>query len=263
MSAIWFGAAWHVRGLTRVEKLVLLKLADNVDDDGRNAFPSVETIASLCEAEERAVRRALKQLRAVGLAVIEEPASRYAPTTYRLRFPDEIWQATVRTAKGGSRRSPEAGRGDNPRKSRGDISRIRGDISNTQGGHSETAGVTFRASTYKEDPSGSVTDPCIQKRGDNSHPAEPSAGPTPDAWARILDRVQSRVNRHRFFTWFRPTYLIEQTDDLLRVHVDDLQNGRMIVNTSGAELADACAAAGCPGVRIEFVLDIERVERAS
>ena len=49
------------------EKLVLLALADQANDDGRNCWPAVETICKRSGQGERTVRRALQSLESKGL----------------------------------------------------------------------------------------------------------------------------------------------------------------------------------------------------
>lgn len=49
------------------EKLVLLALVDQANDDGRNCWPSVETICKRSGQGERTVRRALQSLESKGL----------------------------------------------------------------------------------------------------------------------------------------------------------------------------------------------------
>jgi chromosomal replication initiator protein len=40
-----------------------------------------------------------------------------------------------------------------------------------------------------------------------------------DTWQEILEKVESKVNRHSFNTWFRPTRILYETENILRVYV--------------------------------------------
>lgn len=52
-------------------RMVLVGLANHADDDGCNAWPSVATLARYCRVSERTIQRALKQLEADGLILVE------------------------------------------------------------------------------------------------------------------------------------------------------------------------------------------------
>ncbi len=80
-SAVWLNE--RIRGTS---KLVLLKLADCADDDGRNAYPSVARIARECGIGERSVQRILGGLINAGYLVVTREASAiiHRPTTYRV-----------------------------------------------------------------------------------------------------------------------------------------------------------------------------------
>src|SRR5262249_37706394 len=54
---------------------------------GRNAFPSVATIALAAGIGERAVQKVLRQLERAGYIAVQEKARRYRSTTYRLMLP--------------------------------------------------------------------------------------------------------------------------------------------------------------------------------
>lgn len=67
MSARLLGLAFGARMPSLAAKVVLLKLVDCCDDDGRNIFPSVATLANAAECAERTVQRVLKLFCAIGL----------------------------------------------------------------------------------------------------------------------------------------------------------------------------------------------------
>ncbi len=70
--------------------MVLLKIADNCDDSGRNAWPSVPTLARYCRCSVSTVQRAIRDLELLGeLEVVRKGGGRsgggpYAPNLYRV-----------------------------------------------------------------------------------------------------------------------------------------------------------------------------------
>ena len=41
----------------------------------------------------------------------------------------------------------------------------------------------------------------------------------PGIWDQVLARVETKVNRHSFYTWFQPTSLISDTGSTLFVRI--------------------------------------------
>lgn len=80
MSLIW------TRAIPTNPKIVLLKLADHANDDGRNVYPSIERIAAECSLSERTVQRIMAELRKAGVVVVEREGGkgRGDPTLYRI-----------------------------------------------------------------------------------------------------------------------------------------------------------------------------------
>jgi hypothetical protein len=81
-------AVWDLP-LPPAQKLVLLKLADCANDDGRNAYPSVGLLVSSCTMSRRTVQRVLAELVETGHLVVDVEASHHRPTTYRVH-PDPV-----------------------------------------------------------------------------------------------------------------------------------------------------------------------------
>ena len=85
MSIAYMTRVWSMRiesGI--VAKMVLLKLADNADDDGR-CYPSVRHLATACQMTENGIRNQIKKLEGEGLVGVEIGGGRKA-NTYTL-FP--------------------------------------------------------------------------------------------------------------------------------------------------------------------------------
>jgi hypothetical protein len=67
---------WENSPASGTDLLVMLAIADNADDTGGNAWPSMRTLARKCRISERSVQRAIRSLQAAGLLMIEENAGR-------------------------------------------------------------------------------------------------------------------------------------------------------------------------------------------
>lgn len=65
-------------------KGILLALADRCDDDGRNAWPSIATIATEVEIGARTAQRILRDLQQLGLIDEQAPPRQHRPRTWRL-----------------------------------------------------------------------------------------------------------------------------------------------------------------------------------
>ena len=42
---------------------------------------------------------------------------------------------------------------------------------------------------------------------------------TSNIWNEILSKVETKVNRHSFYTWFKPTSFVEDIGDELQIRV--------------------------------------------
>jgi hypothetical protein len=70
--------------------IVLLKIADNCDDAGNNAWPSIASLARYCRCSPSTVKRCVRELVELGeLAVTSRgggrrPGTRHSPNLYRV-----------------------------------------------------------------------------------------------------------------------------------------------------------------------------------
>lgn len=69
MSVKVMTAVWEHGPKDSTQRFVLLALADHASDDGGNAYPSIETIATKCAMSERTVVRAINALIADGYLI--------------------------------------------------------------------------------------------------------------------------------------------------------------------------------------------------
>jgi DnaD/phage-associated family protein len=84
MSIKMINLVWDIEGLSPAQKLVLLALADHANDSGNSIRPGVARLISKTSLSERAVRRALADLRSVGWIVVVKNSTNREPNHYRL-----------------------------------------------------------------------------------------------------------------------------------------------------------------------------------
>lgn len=89
---------WKTHCETHTQKLVLLALADNANDEG-HCWPSVDTLARKCDLTDRAVRIQIDGLIHQKLVVMEQGGGREHPNHYFL-FPVNPEQHSVNTIQG-------------------------------------------------------------------------------------------------------------------------------------------------------------------
>src|SRR5512136_1201861 len=71
-------------------------------------------------------------------------------------------------------------------------------------------------------------------------------------WDEVLARVEAKVNRHSFATWFRPTSFLSLDGTTLRVGVPNAQFREWLSKNYLGVLQEALAEVGQPGLRVVF-----------
>jgi chromosomal replication initiator protein len=71
-------------------------------------------------------------------------------------------------------------------------------------------------------------------------------------WDEVLARVENKVNRHSFATWFRPTSFLSRDKDLLRIGVPNAQFRDWISKQYQGVLSEALAEVGQPDLHLAF-----------
>ena len=71
-------------------------------------------------------------------------------------------------------------------------------------------------------------------------------------WDDVLARVEAKVNRHSFATWFRPTNYLSRDSQTLRVGVPNSQFREWLSKNYLGVLQEALAEAGEPDLRVVF-----------
>jgi chromosomal replication initiator protein len=72
-------------------------------------------------------------------------------------------------------------------------------------------------------------------------------------WEQALARIETKVNRHSFFTWFKPTTCVEDREDQLTIQVPNVLFRDWLLKHYGGVMADALAEIGRPGTLLTFV----------
>ena len=71
-------------------------------------------------------------------------------------------------------------------------------------------------------------------------------------WDDVLARVEAKVNRHSFATWFRPTSYLSRDSQALRIGVPNAQFREWLSKNYLGVLQEALAEAGEPELRVVF-----------
>lgn len=83
MSVAMTAAVWKL-DLPPTTKMVMLRLADFVNREGRTAWPSVELLAYECRINRRTIQRALRDLESLGLIEAQGGRRRYRSVIYAI-----------------------------------------------------------------------------------------------------------------------------------------------------------------------------------
>lgn len=84
----------------------------------------------------------------------------------------------------------------------------------------------------------------------------------PNIWTHVLERVETKVNRHSFYTWFRPTTLVEDRGDVIEVAKlgDSSELFADWLRKHYAVIVQEAMDEVRPGTRVEFVI-VDMTER--
>ena len=74
-------------------------------------------------------------------------------------------------------------------------------------------------------------------------------------WEAVLARVETKVNRHSFYTWFKPTTFVSDARDGIRVRVPNALFRDWLTKHYSAVLAEALSEVDRSGCAVEFVTE--------
>ncbi|HUX17495.1 MAG TPA: DnaA/Hda family protein, partial [Phycisphaerae bacterium] len=74
-------------------------------------------------------------------------------------------------------------------------------------------------------------------------------------WDQTLARIETKINRHSFYTWFKPTAFVQDDGDVVRVRVPSALFRDWLAKHYTGVINEALAEAERAGTRIAFVTD--------
>ena len=74
-------------------------------------------------------------------------------------------------------------------------------------------------------------------------------------WDQVLSRIEAKVNRHSFYTWFKPTTFVEEREGGVRIRVPNTLFRDWLTKHYSAVIAEAFAELDRPGTSIVFVTE--------
>jgi chromosomal replication initiator protein len=74
-------------------------------------------------------------------------------------------------------------------------------------------------------------------------------------WDQVLTRIETKVNRHSFYTWFKPTAFVAERDGTIRVRVPNALFRDWLTKHYAAVIEEALAEVERAGAPVAFVTD--------
>jgi chromosomal replication initiator protein len=74
-------------------------------------------------------------------------------------------------------------------------------------------------------------------------------------WDQVLTRIETKVNRHSFYTWFKPTAFVAERDNGIRVRVPNVLFRDWLTKHYSAVIDEALAEVERAGAHVEFATD--------
>ncbi len=72
-------------------------------------------------------------------------------------------------------------------------------------------------------------------------------------WERVLSRIETKVNRHSFYTWFKPATFVDDDGEVIAVRVRDAAMREWLLKHYSGVLTEALAEVDRAGSRVEFL----------
>src|SRR6478752_155033 len=76
-------------------------------------------------------------------------------------------------------------------------------------------------------------------------------------WDEILARIESKVNRHSFYTWFRPTTFVSDDRSSVTVRVPNALFKDWLTKHYSGVIAEALAEVKKPNVAVQYVVEAQ------
>ena len=78
-----------------------------------------------------------------------------------------------------------------------------------------------------------------------------------NVWNDILARIETKVNRHSFYTWFKPTRLVDETSQELSIRVPNGLYRDWLTKHYAGVITEAVAELEREGLKIVFITEKE------
>jgi chromosomal replication initiator protein len=83
-----------------------------------------------------------------------------------------------------------------------------------------------------------------------------------NVWDAVLSRVETKVNKHSFIMWFKPTSFVAELDGTIRIRVPDPMFENWLTKHYSGVLDEALVEVERQGARLEFITDGALPERS-
>src|SRR6476661_7090902 len=74
-------------------------------------------------------------------------------------------------------------------------------------------------------------------------------------WDEILARIETKVNRHSFYTWFRPTSLLAEDGTSITVRVPNPAYKEWLTKHYSGVMAEAASEVKRPNLLVNFIAE--------
>jgi chromosomal replication initiator protein len=74
-------------------------------------------------------------------------------------------------------------------------------------------------------------------------------------WDQVLSRIETKVNRHSFYTWFKPTAFVDERDEAVRVRVPNALFRDWLTKHYSAVIQEALAELNRPMTAVSYVTE--------
>ena len=78
-----------------------------------------------------------------------------------------------------------------------------------------------------------------------------------NVWNQVLSRIETKVNRHSFYTWFRPTTLLEDSGEQITIRVPNGLFRDWLTKHYAGVIKEAVTEVEREGMQVAFVIDGE------
>src|SRR6186997_1119302 len=82
---------------------------------------------------------------------------------------------------------------------------------------------------------------------------------TGSIWDQVLSRIETKVNRHIFYTWFKPTTFMADDGSTVRIRVPNAMFRNWLTKHYAAVLDEALAEINRKGTAIVFISESAEV----